>query len=96
VPAGTGEFVFNGNWSYRSGYNSDTTNSRYTWIDGYSVVNVSAGYRFENGWEASVFARNLFDENYVTALTIQTGNSGLILGQAGDPRLVGVMLRVRY
>ena len=33
---------------------------------------------------------NLFDEDYITALTIQTGNSGLILGQPSDPRLVGV------
>ena len=40
-----------------------------------------------------MFARNLFDEEYITALTIQTGNSGLILGQAGEPRLVGVAFR---
>jgi iron complex outermembrane receptor protein len=53
------------------------------------------GYRFNSGWEAALFARNLFNENYVTALTIQAGNSGLILGQTGDPRLVGVTLRVK-
>jgi iron complex outermembrane receptor protein len=35
----------------------------------------------------------VFDEEYVTALTIQTGNSGLILGQAGEPRTVGVTFR---
>ena len=40
-----------------------------------------------------MFARNLFDEDYITALTIQTGNSGLILGQPGDPRMVGVAFR---
>jgi len=28
-----------------------------------------------------------------TALTIQTGNSGLILGQPGEPRMVGVAFR---
>ena len=96
VPVGTGEFVFYGNWQYRSGYNSDTTNSQFTKIDGYGIFNLSAAYRFQSGWEFSVFARNLFDKNYITALTIQTGNSGLILGQAGDPRLVGAMIRVRY
>jgi iron complex outermembrane receptor protein len=42
-----------------------------------------------------VFARNLLDKDYVTALTIQTGNSGLILGQPGDPRLVGLQIRAR-
>jgi iron complex outermembrane receptor protein len=60
------------------------------------VVNASVGYRFDKGWEAEVFARNLLDKDYVTALTIQTGNSGLILGQAGEPRLIGVGLRTRF
>jgi iron complex outermembrane receptor protein len=40
-----------------------------------------------------VFARNLLDEEYITALTIQTGNSGLILGQPGDSRTVGLTFR---
>jgi len=95
APAGAGEFLLSADVNMRSGYNSDTTNSIYTGIDGYSVVNASIGYRFEKNWEVRLFARNLFDRNYVTALTIQTGNSGLILGQAGDPRLVGVTVRVR-
>lgn len=96
VPAGTGQFVAHGDWNYRSGYNADTTNSQFTKIDGFDVFNASVGYRFASGWEAQVFARNLFDTNYVTALTVQAGNSGLIIGQAGDPRLMGVLLRVRY
>jgi hypothetical protein len=37
-----------------------------------------------------------FDEDYITALTIQTGNSGLILGQPSDPRLLGVTVRAQY
>lgn len=95
APVGEGDLILHGDWNYRSSYNADTTNSQFTRIGGYGVVNASVGYRFNSGWEAAVFARNLFDENYVTALTIQTGNSGLILGQTGDPRLVGVTLRVR-
>ncbi len=79
--------------SSRDGYNSDTSASQYTWIDGYSVTNASVGYRFARGWQVEVFARNVFDEEYITALTIQTGNSGLILGQAGEPRTVGVAFR---
>ena len=51
------------------------------------------GYRFAKGWEVDVFARDLLDEEYVTALTIQTGNSGLILGQPGDPRISGISFR---
>jgi iron complex outermembrane receptor protein len=95
VPAGSGRVLLHGDWNYRSGYNADTTNSQYTRIGGYSVVNASVGYRSDSGWEMAVFARNLFDEDYVTALTVQSGNSGLILGQAGDPRIIGLTLRVR-
>jgi iron complex outermembrane receptor protein len=92
---GTGEFLFHADWNIRSGYNCDTTNSIYTRIGGYGVVNASVGYQFQGGWEINVFARNLLDKDYVTALTIQTGNSGLILGQPGDPRLVGLQIRAR-
>lgn len=95
APLGPGEVVLRGDWNFRSHYNADTTNSRFTRIGGYGVVNASVGYRVGYAWEVAVFARNLFDENHVTALTIQTGNSGLILGQTGDPRLVGVTLRLR-
>jgi iron complex outermembrane receptor protein len=94
--AGPGEVFANLETAARSGYFSDASASRYTWIDGHALVNAALGYRFRSGPELELFARNLFDEDHVTALTIQTGNSGLILGQPGDPRLVGVSLRLRY
>jgi iron complex outermembrane recepter protein len=96
VPAGPGEVVMHADSSSRSSYNSDTSASVYTQIKGYNVTNASVGYRFKDGWEIGAFARNLFDADYITALTIQTGNSGLILGQPSDPRLVGLTVRVRY
>jgi iron complex outermembrane receptor protein len=96
LPLGDGALVIHSDTSARSGYNSDASSSRYTWIDGYSLTNASVGYRFNAGWEVSVFARNLFDEDYIQALTIQTGNSGLILGQPSDPRLVGLTVRAQY
>jgi iron complex outermembrane receptor protein len=80
----------------RSGYNSDTTNSRYTWLGGYGMVNASIGYQFSTGWQINVFARNLLDKNYVTALTMQAGNAGLILGQPSDPRLIGLRIRGHF
>ena len=92
-PMGRGDFTIQADTNTRSGYNSDTSNSKYTWIDGFSVTNLLVGYRFGRGWEIDAFARNVFDEDYITALTIQTGNSGLILGQAGEPRTVGVAFR---
>lgn len=94
-PLGGGELVSDADWNVRSGYNSDTSISKYTRIGGYGVVNASLGYEFASGWQIDVFARNLFDKNYLTALTIQTGNSGLILGQPGDPRIVGLSIKAR-
>ena len=96
LPIGHDAFLVHADTSARSGYNSDTANSIYTKIAGYAVVNGSIGYRFNDNWEVDVFARNLFDRNYITALTVQTGNSGLILGQPSDPRLVGVTLRAHF
>ncbi|MGC3982980.1 MAG: TonB-dependent receptor [Steroidobacteraceae bacterium] len=96
IPVGKGEVIIHADSNSRSGYYSDTSVSQYTWIEGYNVTNASVGYRFNRNWEVDVFARNVFDTNYITALTIQTGNSGLILGQPGDPRLVGATLRVKF
>jgi iron complex outermembrane recepter protein len=96
MPIYTGALLFHVDVNARSDYNSDTTNSIYTRIAGYALTNASMGYRFNDNWEVDVFARNLFNRDYITALTIQTGNSGLILGQPSDPRLVGVTLRASF
>ena len=90
---GHGDMMVRLDTNTRDGYNSDTSGSRYTVIEGFSVTNLCVGYRFARGWQIEAFARNLFDEEYISALTIQTGNSGLILGQAGEPRTVGVAFR---
>jgi iron complex outermembrane receptor protein len=90
---GRGDVLIRLDTNVRDSYNSDTSASKYTVIDGFSVTNLNVGYRFARGWQVELFARNLFDEEYITALTIQTGNSGLILGQAGEPRTVGVAFR---
>jgi iron complex outermembrane receptor protein len=96
MSVGPGEFRFHADWSVRSRYNTDTTHSLYTGIAGHGILNASIGYRFPHGWEAELFARNLLDKNYLTGLTIQTGNSGLILGQAGDPRIAGLTVRASF
>ena len=90
---GSGEFSVRTDTNYRDSYNSDTSGSKYTVIDGFTVTNLSVGYRFARTWQVEAFVRNVFDEEYITALTIQTGNSGLILGQAGEPRTAGVAFR---
>ncbi len=86
--------------SWRSSYFGDPSLSKYTRIDGYNLTNASLGFRSRayndrGGWEIAVFARNLFDSDYIQNLTIQAGNSGLILGTPSDPRTIGVTFRAR-
>ncbi|MBX7200575.1 MAG: TonB-dependent receptor [Rhodospirillaceae bacterium] len=90
---GTGSLLFHADSNWRGGYFGDPSLSRYTWIDGYNVTNANVAYRFSGGWEVAVFARNVFNANYIQNLTIQAGNAGLILGTPSDPRIAGVTLR---
>ena len=95
LPAGPGAFILHADSNFRSSYSGEPTLSRYTLIDGYNLTNASLGYRAKNGLEIAVFVRNVFGENYIQNLTIQAGNSGLILGTPSDPRVIGVTLRAR-
>lgn len=92
----TGEVFVGADANYRSTYNSDAAVSKYTEIEGYSLVNLRAGFRSDNGWDASVWVKNAFDKDYLQFVSVQTGNSGLILGNPGDERTVGFTLRASY
>jgi len=80
--------------SYRSSFSSSATYSKYMVVDGYSLLNARAGFRVADGWTFSVWARNLLNKNYFDLLTAVAGNTGLLVGQPGDQRTVGVTLRV--
>ncbi|MDV3457945.1 TonB-dependent receptor [Sphingomonas sp. HF-S4] len=81
--------------NYRGRQFGDPTGSRYTAIGAFALVNGSLGYRSHRGWELAVFARNLLDRDYIQNVTIQAGNSGLILATPSDPRTVGLTFRAR-
>ena len=49
---------------------------------------------WNDGWSVFLWSRNLLDKQYYEFLTAQPGNSGLIVGLPGDPRTVGVTLRM--
>jgi iron complex outermembrane receptor protein len=74
----------------------DPTGSKSTVIGGYSLINASIGFRAGRRWEAALWAKNLLDADYLQNLTIQSGNSGLVVGTPGDPRTFGVTIRARY
>ena len=82
--------------NYRSSAFSDASDSQYLKIGGYTLVNLRAGFLFANGWEVFAWAKNVFDQHYFQYLSAQPGNSGAVFGLLGDPRTVGLTLRVRY
>ncbi|OJU19977.1 MAG: TonB-dependent receptor [Sphingomonas sp. 66-10] len=91
-PAGDGQVYVGYDGSYRSDFSSNPSPSAYMNIAGYSLSNFRLGYR--KGDKLNIFAwvRNAFDQNYYELLTTQSGNTGLIVGQPGDPRTFGVTL----
>jgi iron complex outermembrane receptor protein len=91
-----GEAFIGADASYRSSYYADAAVSEYARIEGYTLVNLRGGFRSDAGWEATVWVKNAFDEDYLQFVSIQTGNSGLVIGNPGDPRTIGVTLRARY
>jgi iron complex outermembrane recepter protein len=88
-----GAFLLNIDSVSRTSVSGDGPASRDLFIKGYSLVNASIGVSFASGWELRLFARNLFDANYLQNVTAQAGNSGLIVGTPSEPRLIGVSLR---
>ena len=44
----------------------------------------------------AVWSRNLLSKDYFDLLTAAPGNTGLYVGQPGDPRTVGVTLRLAF
>ncbi|MBI1186340.1 MAG: TonB-dependent receptor plug domain-containing protein [Alphaproteobacteria bacterium] len=95
VAGDPGDYYVGVDASYRSDFYSDASDSRYALIDGYTLVNLRAGFESEGGWEAFAWVKNAFDEPYLQFVSVQSGNSGLILGNPGDPRTIGATLRVR-
>lgn len=92
----SGQAYVQGELQTRSDAFGEPSDSRYSVIDGFSVVNASAGFRQRGPWEVAFFVRNLFDRNYMQNLTVQAGNSGLIVGTPSDPRTYGLTIRAQF
>jgi iron complex outermembrane receptor protein len=91
-----GEFFGALDGSYRSSFSSSASASKYLVVDGYSLLNARVGYRWSQGWALTVWSRNLLSRDYFDLLTAAPGNTGLYVGQPGDPRTVGVTLRMAF
>jgi iron complex outermembrane receptor protein len=99
LPAGgkDGDEAYVGtDWSTRSAFSSSASPSAYMWISGYTLASFRLGYRTAGGWNAFVWVKNALNARYFDFLTAQPGNTGLIVGQPGDPRTWGVTLSKRF
>ncbi len=82
--------------SYRSSFSSSASASQFLNIDGYTLLNLRTGWRSDADWEIFFWARNATGAKYFEQLSAQPGNSGLIVGQVGDPRTYGVTLKSSF
>ena len=92
--AGEAYLAFDG--SYRSDFSSNPSPSAYTNVKGYALANFRAGFRTPGGFDVYAWARNAFDEEYFEFLALGPSNTGLVVGQPGDPRTFGVTLKAAY
>ncbi|RYE37336.1 MAG: TonB-dependent receptor, partial [Hyphomicrobiales bacterium] len=89
------ELYVHGDWSERGAFYTSGSNSRYAEVPGYGLLNARVGLRADtSGWDISLWARNLLDEEYFQTLSV--ANTGLVTGLVGEPRTVGATLRSKF
>lgn len=76
--------------SYRSTFSSNPSASAYTNIKGYALSNFRLGFRGEDRLNVFAWVRNAFAKDYYELLALQSGSTGLVVGQPGDPRTYGL------
>lgn len=84
-------------YSYRSEATGTLDNSKLSRIDGYGLVNLSGGLRFDVGdgqVDASLWVRNLTDKIYF--LTASAVTNGAYTGSVGTPRMAGMTVRYDF
>lgn len=96
VPLGTTTLIARADAIARTRVFGDATDSAFTVIGGYTIVNASLALRTAGGAEIALFVRNLFNADYLQNVTVQAGNSGLIVGTPSDPRMGGLTFRAHF
>jgi len=94
-PVGELEAYGRADYSYRTRFFTAVNNSRFSQVDGYGIANLRLGVRQPDSlWDVSVWARNLFDEDYFQTRSV--ADTGLVNGLVGDPRTLGATLRTKF
>jgi iron complex outermembrane receptor protein len=93
-PVGLLTIYAHADYSHRSSFYTTVSNSRYSLIPAYGLVNARIGLRTEGGgWDLSVWARNLGETDYYQSLS--PGNNGAVTAVIGEPRTYGATLRAK-
>jgi iron complex outermembrane receptor protein len=88
------EIYLGSDYSYRSNFYTTASDSRYSLIPGYGILNLRLGARALDGrFDVQLWARNLTNKNYY--LSLSAANTGAITGTLGDPRTYGITLRTK-
>jgi iron complex outermembrane recepter protein len=93
-----GEYFAGFDIYYRDGFSSSATPSEFLNVDAYSLTNLRAGFRADNGFSGFVWIRNAFDEEYIEMLQAAPAGQGVghYGAQLGDPRTYGVTFRYQF
>lgn len=80
--------------SYTGNYFSvgDIANSIDAEVTSFTIVNASVGYETKN-WSLTLFAKNIFDEQYVTGINIDDFGSEATVG---DGRMLGIRAKATF
>jgi outer membrane receptor protein involved in Fe transport len=97
IPLTSGDSLYvRPSYSWRSQVYFEDQNQPGIEQDGYGLLNLRAGWRFNEKWEVGIWGNNLADEEYLT----DAGNTGLLFGIptviAGPDRSFGVNLRAKF
>ncbi len=79
---------------YRSSFSSSPSPSAFLNIDGYTLINPRLGFKTAIGLSVAIWARNVFAKDYHEQLLPAGGNAGHYASVLGDPRTLGLTLRV--
>ncbi|KOY87729.1 TonB-dependent receptor [bacterium 336/3] len=88
-----GKFFWALEGSYRSGFSSSPSPSKYLNVSDYGILNSRIGFRVSNGLSIFLWGRNILNQNYFEQLLPAAGNAGHYAGVLGDPRTYGITIR---
>jgi iron complex outermembrane receptor protein len=82
-------FYVGGDYTYRTSYYADPSESAYTKIRPYGLLDAHIGVRPQSGkWDVSFWGHNILDKRYFVTMSAQ-GSGSLFYGQPGDPAMFG-------